>query len=192
MPQKLHRFLPGMILLLFAALSASAAPVDAESARKSVVNGPGELSFDWMVSSEKNYDFLEFSIDGTVQEKISGTVSWATKTFRIDEGEHMLLWTYLKDYSTSKNDDAGYVDHIVWTPAPSYEIETPIFVTATRVTFAAGQTTGTQYTGFLTKKGCEYAWGKDGEAKTDWKLSDGTPMELPKPEGDGWELMVKE
>ena len=33
--KKLHRFLPGMILLLFAALSASAAPVDAESARKS-------------------------------------------------------------------------------------------------------------------------------------------------------------
>ena len=35
MPQKLHRFLPGAIALLFAALSASSAPVDAEAARKS-------------------------------------------------------------------------------------------------------------------------------------------------------------
>ena len=83
---------------------------------KAVVREPGELSFDWMVSSERNYDFLEFSIDGVVQEKISGTVSWATKTFRIGEGEHVLLWTYHKDTSTSTDDDAGYVDHVVWTP----------------------------------------------------------------------------
>ena len=83
---------------------------------KAVVKEPGELSFDWMVSSEKNYDFLEFSIDGVVQEKISGTVSWATKTYRIGEGEHVLLWTYHKDSSTKSGDDAGYVDHVVWTP----------------------------------------------------------------------------
>ena len=55
----------------------------------------------------------------------------------------------------------------------------------------SGGATGTQYTGFLTKKGCEYAWGKGGEAKTEWVEADGTPMELKRPEGDGWELMVR-
>ena len=76
-------------------------------------------------------------------------------------------------------------------PKPTYHVEEPVYVTATRVTFAAGESTGTQYRGFLTKKGLEYAWGKDGVPKTDWIESDGTPMQLKKPEGDGWELMVR-
>ena len=76
-------------------------------------------------------------------------------------------------------------------PKPTYHVEEPVYVTATRVTFASGEATGTQYTGFETKTGLEYAWGKDGKAETEWKKSDGTPLELKKPEGDGWELMVR-
>ena len=76
-------------------------------------------------------------------------------------------------------------------PEPEWWIEEPVYVTATRVTFAAGGQMGEQYRGFLTKKGLEYAWGKDGEPKTEWERSDGTPMQLKKPEGDGWELMVR-
>lgn len=77
-------------------------------------------------------------------------------------------------------------------PEPEWWIEEPVYVTATRVTFAAGESTGTQYRGFLTKKGCEYAWGKNGEPETEWKPSDGTPMELKKPdEVQPWELMVR-
>ena len=63
-------------------------------------------------------------------------------------------------------------------------------MTATRVTFAAGEQTGEQYTGFLTKKGREYAWGKGGEAVTDWVRGDGTPCDLKKP-SDDCELMVR-
>ena len=75
-------------------------------------------------------------------------------------------------------------------PKPTYHVEEPVYVTATRITFAAGQSTGTQYTGFLTKQGREYAWGKDGEALTDWVRGDGTPCDLKKP-SDDCELMVK-
>ena len=75
---------------------------------------------------------------------------------------------------------------------PDWWTEEPRFVTATRTKLKAGKATEVQYTGFETKKGCAYAWGKDGEAKTEWKESDGTPMELAKPDGDGWELMVRE
>ena len=77
-------------------------------------------------------------------------------------------------------------------PKPTYWVEEPVYVTATRITFAAGEQTGEQYTGFLTKKGFWYAWGTNGVAGTEWKQSDGTPMELEKPKGDGWELMVRE
>ena len=72
---------------------------------------------------------------------------------------------------------------------PEWWIEEPIYVTATRIAHSAGQSTGTQYRGFLTKKGCEYAWGKDGEALTEWVHGDGTPCDLKKP-SDDCELMV--
>ena len=75
-------------------------------------------------------------------------------------------------------------------PKPTYHVEEPVYVTATRVTFAAGGQTGEQYRGFLTKQGREYAWGKDGEALTEWVHGDGTPCDLKKP-SDDCELMVK-
>lgn len=75
-------------------------------------------------------------------------------------------------------------------PEPTYHVEEPVYVTATRVTFASGEQTGEQYTGFLTKKGLQYAWGTNGVAETEWKLSDGTPCDLKKP-SDDCELMVR-
>lgn len=76
---------------------------------------------------------------------------------------------------------------------PDWWIEKPRFVTATRTTVRAGKSTEVQYTGFETKKGLWYAWGKDGEAKTPWEEADGTPLELAKPnEEDGWKLLVRE
>ena len=76
-------------------------------------------------------------------------------------------------------------------PAPAWWVETPVYVIATRTQVVGGTATETQYRGFETKKGRAYAWGKDGEAKTEWVEGDGTPMELPKPEGEGWQLLVK-
>jgi len=84
---------------------------------KTTVEGPGEISFAWAVSSELNYDFLEFSIDGVQKDRISGTSgTWSTKTYEVEAGEHVFVWSYVKDSSTAKGDDAGYVDKIVWTP----------------------------------------------------------------------------
>ena len=93
-------------------------------------------------------------------------------------------------------------DWLPWTKPPEgpdpepkrdWWVEEPVYVTATRITFATGEATGTQYRGFLTKRGFWYTWGTNGVATTDWKLSDGTPMEFEKPKGDGkWELMVRE
>ena len=76
-------------------------------------------------------------------------------------------------------------------PEPEWWIEEPVWVGATKVTLVGENQTGEQYTGFETKKGLWYAWGKGGEAKTPWMQGDGTPMVLPKPEGDGWDLMVR-
>ena len=41
-----------------------------ESWMRTTIDGTGTLSFQWKVSSEQNYDFLEFYIDGELQDRI--------------------------------------------------------------------------------------------------------------------------
>ena len=88
-----------------------------------------------------------------------------------------------------------YNEYVVESAAPPDEpefwTEEPVWTTATRITLVGDKQTGEQYRGFLTKKGLEYAWGKDGKAATEWIEGDGTPCDLKKPEGDGWELIVR-
>ena len=103
---------------------------------KAVVEGAGEISFDWKVSSQKDYDLLEFSIDGVVQKTISGTTNWSTQAYEVGAGEHVFLWTYHKNASRYSGDDAGYVDHVVWTP-DSERVAKPIITGPRTSVFAA-------------------------------------------------------
>ena len=48
-----------------------------ESTLASQFEGPGTLTFYWKVSSEANYDYLRFSVDGQVIEEIHGEEDWA-------------------------------------------------------------------------------------------------------------------
>ncbi len=81
------------------------------------VAGSGTLTFERMVSSEGSYDFLTTKLDGTQQEKISGTVAWASQTWTVTgDGEHTFEWTYSKDGSTSRGDDRASIRNVVWTP----------------------------------------------------------------------------
>jgi subtilisin family serine protease len=90
---------------------------DQQSYFETTVSGPGTINFYWQVSSESGYDYLCFSIDGSTQSGcISGTNSWASKSFAIKEGSHILKWTYSKDTSESSGSDCGWVDKVVWTP----------------------------------------------------------------------------
>ena len=93
---------------------------------ETTVVGPGNLTFWWMVSSESNWDYLRFYIDGLEQTgslaKISGTVDWTQKTVAIPVGSHTVKWAYTKDTSVSSGADAGWVDEVVYTPSSSPEI----------------------------------------------------------------------
>lgn len=61
---------------------------------------------------------------------------------------------------------------------PEYKlVENPVEVTATRITFAAGEQTGEQYVGYVTKAGNQYACGKDDEPTEAFRKSDGSPHE---------------
>jgi hypothetical protein len=93
---------------------------------QTTVSGAGVVSFWWKVSSEGSYDYLEFYIDGSLQERISGLVDWQRVLCTIPSpGSHTLKWRYVKDYSVSSGSDYGWVDKVVWvtgTPPPPNDL----------------------------------------------------------------------
>ena len=82
---------------------------------ETTVTGPGTLSFDWMVSSELNGDYLTFSIDRVDHlGAISGEVGWQTLTFSLPAGTHRLTWTYSKKGAVAAGLDAGWLRRVAY------------------------------------------------------------------------------
>lgn len=92
------------------------------SAIDNTVTGPGTLSFWWRVSSETNYDLLQFSINGEVQATISGNTGWRYCKFRVPAGTAGLDWMYSKDGDTAWGLDCGWISGVVFTPDPAPSI----------------------------------------------------------------------
>ena len=80
------------------------------------VGAAGTLSFFKKVSSETNFDFLKFYIDGAEQGSWSGEVDWSMESYDIGVGQHTFKWIYSKDGSVSVGSDAAWVDYIVFPP----------------------------------------------------------------------------
>ena len=87
-----------------------------DSWMQTTVSGTGTIRFYWRVSSEEDFDFLEFYIDGSLQEKISGSEDdWERQTYTIStSGSHTLEWRYMKDGSGDEGSDCGWVDKVQW------------------------------------------------------------------------------
>lgn len=110
---------------------------DSESWAETTVIGPGILTFWWKVSSEEYFDYLKFYLDGYLEGSgISGEVNWQQRNVVINAGTHTVRWGYSKDSGYSEGDDAGWVDEVVFTPAPPFQY-----------TIANGQVTITGYIG---------------------------------------------
>lgn len=75
------------------------------------------ISFYAKVSSEDDYDFLKFSIDGAYVLQISGEVDWKYYSFAVTADYHMYRWEYTKDANTTGGDDCAFVDFIT-LPTP--------------------------------------------------------------------------
>jgi hypothetical protein len=60
------------------------------------------VKFYWKVSSEQDADYMEFYIDGTRQDRLSGEVDWSAlrlagwqqKSYTVSSGIHTLKWRY--------------------------------------------------------------------------------------------------
>jgi len=74
----------------------------------------GQINFYYKVSSEQNYDYLTFYIDGTQQDRWSGVQGWTKAVFPVDSGTRTFRWTYSKDDSMSTGSDTAWIDDIVF------------------------------------------------------------------------------
>ncbi len=71
------------------------------------------ISFWHKISSENNYDKLQFYMDGNILGTWSGMLNWAKAQYPVSAGTHIFKWAYEKDYSMSSGDDAAYLDFII-------------------------------------------------------------------------------
>ncbi len=72
----------------------------------------GTASCDVRVSSEANYDFLQFYVDGTLVQQWTGEVGWTKFEFAVTAGDHTLEWRYVKDPARSLGSDAAFIDNV--------------------------------------------------------------------------------
>lgn len=72
----------------------------------------GEIGFFKKVSSEGNYDYLKFYIDGNLMDQWSGDILWSETSFPVTSGSHTFKWEYEKDGSVSNGSDCAWLDFI--------------------------------------------------------------------------------
>jgi len=79
------------------------------------VSGPGEVAFWWRVSSEADWDWLEFYVDEELADRISGESEWLHVVQSLESGTHTLKWRFVKDGADldSVGEDCGWVDRFV-------------------------------------------------------------------------------
>ena len=89
-----------------------------ESWMQTSVSGVTNVSFWWKVSSQTNYDFLEFYTNGTLARRISGEVNWQSNYFSLALTTNMLKWRYVKTNAivVPQGQNCGWVDQIAFSP----------------------------------------------------------------------------
>jgi hypothetical protein len=80
-----------------------------------VPSGTGTLAFDYMVSSERGYDYFSVYVDGTRVIHKSGSVGWTHYNQTLSSGSHNVEFRYSKDGSVSNGDDSAYIDNLIVT-----------------------------------------------------------------------------
>jgi hypothetical protein len=76
----------------------------------------GVISFWKKVSSENNYDYLQFYIDGSLQDEWSGESPWSEESYVVTPGIHTFEWRYDKDTYVTGGQDCAWIDYIIFPP----------------------------------------------------------------------------
>jgi hypothetical protein len=92
---------------------------------QTTVTGPGMLTFWWKVSSESNYDWLQFWVNGYTN-RISGEVDWQRQVANVPPGLQTLNWRYFKDDGLSVGLDSAWLAAVTFVPGIWIELAGPI------------------------------------------------------------------
>ncbi|MBT7469569.1 MAG: hypothetical protein HN692_04095, partial [Candidatus Cloacimonetes bacterium] len=76
----------------------------------------GEITFWQKISTEANYDFFKFYIDGVLQESWAGEIAWTEEVFSVQAGTHTYKWEYNKDGYVDVGGDCVWIDYITFPP----------------------------------------------------------------------------
>ena len=107
---------------------------------ETTVMGPGKGSFYWKVSSELMFDVMQFTIDGSELQHISGEVDWKRVDFTTTgNGPHTLRWQYSKDQNLSRGSDAAWLDQFSFAS----NVCGTLSMSPTSGAFSAAENTGT-------------------------------------------------
>ncbi len=80
-----------------------------------ICQSAGTVSFWKKVSSEQNYDYLRFYLNGSVRSQWSGTTDvWSQVSFEVQPGANVFTWEYSKDSMVSGGSDCAWIDDIVF------------------------------------------------------------------------------
>lgn len=101
----------------------------------------GNISFWKKVSSEQNYDYLKFYINGVMKNQWSGTSDdWSQATYAVQPGLTTFKWEYVKDSMVSSGSDCAWIDDIIF-PSVGGTAGTPaIAVNVTTIDFGSIET----------------------------------------------------
>ena len=104
------------------AMKSGAITHDQSSELSTTVMGPGTLSFSWRTSCEDDplfeWDHVECKVDGALVGRLCGVTAWTNVCVEIvGEGEHTVVWRYVKDDVESAGEDAAWVANYQWTSA---------------------------------------------------------------------------
>ena len=77
------------------------------------------LSFHYKVSSEENWDYFYFYIDGEQKIAATGETGWMLAEYLISEGTHTYTWIYQKDFMSYDGNDCVWIDNITF-PCSSF------------------------------------------------------------------------
>jgi hypothetical protein len=134
--------------------------------------GAGTGSFYVKISSEQDWDYLQFAVNGRALAKWSGRVNWKKFEFPLQAGINRLEWRYRKDPSTFAGMDAAFIDNVILPEVPT--VEPPAI---TQLTESISVFEGDSVELSVTAVGSEplaYLWSKGGvelEGATDSKLT---------------------
>lgn len=93
----------------------------------------GAAAFDLRVSSEANWDFAEFLVDGVRVQRWSGDVPWRTFVFNLPAGPHALAWRYSKDNNFTSGQDAMFLDNLYVPSAGPDPTDPAAYLRAVRI-----------------------------------------------------------